>query len=176
MASVLLHHGGSQAMVRLGSSPHGLGLEALHTGPRDFMASLFNLILIYRGDRYKSYSGFSREERGSVQAGDCPGYRRRPARDQGAAPPNHSMRRLWRGAQGRTRTHSSHSQFLPSQASGRHRDTTKPWVPGWVGPGGRPLVSTTHLARLLRTDPGPDPADSPGQRMLHDSHGTGLPT
>ena len=60
----------------------------------------------------------------------------------------------------------------PEAATGTRRSPGS----GWVGPGGRLLVSTTHLARLLRTDAGPDPADGPGQRMPHDSQGPSLPT
>lgn len=49
---------------------------------------------------------------------------------------------------------------------------------GPCGAGGRPsawlVASTTHLPRIPRTDPGPDPADVPDQWMSHDSRRPGL--
>lgn len=48
--------------------------------------------------------------------------------------------------------------------------------PGEAGgrPSAWPAASTTHLPRIPRTDPSPDPADVPDQWMSHDSRRPGL--
>lgn len=103
-------------------------------------------------------------------------YRRRPTRDQGPLPETLcdgcGERPRLRAGPAPTPTSDSPtpSNLRPEAATGTRRSPGS----GWIAAGGRLLVSTTHLARLQHTDPGPDLTEGPGQRMPHDSHGPGL--